>query len=291
MGCQFRNFVFTSFKEELIPNMEKFEYVIMGREICPDTGRHHLQGYAETKNAMRLNGIKEALGDNSAHIEKRRGNQKQAIDYCKKDGDYTELGEPKRQGRRADLEKAAEEFIAGEKRHDQIVLDNPCIYAQYHRGLDKLEKSARRERQRDKTLQQLISPLNKNQSDVLDIAQNMNRRNVLWIIDREGGKGKSYLTTWMEYNRNALTLNNTDYKNSTYLYLDQDYVIFDLPRETEHINYGTIEAFTNLSFNSTKYEPEVKHCHAKVIVFSNNEPEITKLSADRWIIHSWNEIN
>lgn len=59
-------------------------YIICGAEVCPETGRHHWQGYAEVTRAMGIKGIKEVLGSNDVHLEPRRGSQQQAIDYCRK---------------------------------------------------------------------------------------------------------------------------------------------------------------------------------------------------------------
>ena len=43
-----------------------------------------------------------------AHIEPRRGSQQQAIEYCKKEGDWQDSGVAKRQGQRKDLEELRE---------------------------------------------------------------------------------------------------------------------------------------------------------------------------------------
>lgn len=72
-----------------ILNFEKFKYVVFGEEICPTTKRNHLQGYFELFNKQ---GKKTLLKDFEKHdvsmremfIFPRKGNQKQAVDYCKK---------------------------------------------------------------------------------------------------------------------------------------------------------------------------------------------------------------
>lgn len=50
----------------------------------------HFQGYVEFKNAIKFSSMKKKL--TRAHIEPRRGTAKQASDYCKKEGDFTETG-------------------------------------------------------------------------------------------------------------------------------------------------------------------------------------------------------
>jgi len=46
--------------------------------------------------------VKRAI--NNSHIESRRGSQQQAIEYCRKEGDFHEWGSPKNQGDRTDLQ-------------------------------------------------------------------------------------------------------------------------------------------------------------------------------------------
>lgn len=110
---QIINFCFTlnnySLDEELdilctsLPVM----YIIYGYEIGKN-GTKHLQGYCELNHKMRLNTIKKlGIGFERMHIEKRKGTQSQAIEYCKKDNDWIEYGTPKtlRQGQRNDLDE------------------------------------------------------------------------------------------------------------------------------------------------------------------------------------------
>lgn len=78
-------------------------YIVFGREVGANATRH-LQGYIELPQRARLNQIKDLLG-RRYHLEPRRGTAKQASDYCKKDGDFTEIGDLSRsnQGERTDL--------------------------------------------------------------------------------------------------------------------------------------------------------------------------------------------
>lgn len=84
---------FTSYDVSKPPvfNENVHEYLIYGKETCPTTGRQHLQGYIRYKNRKRFAGVKKELP--GAHIEGSRGSPKEASDYCKKDGDFTEFGQ------------------------------------------------------------------------------------------------------------------------------------------------------------------------------------------------------
>jgi hypothetical protein len=116
MTQRYRNIVFTHFNNTINDwkNCSILEYCIIGSEICPSTGKHHLQGYGELKNQTRLTSLKKSLPQ-GCHFERRFGSQKEAIDYCKKDNKWEEWGERKKQGNRIDRHKLKELARAGER--------------------------------------------------------------------------------------------------------------------------------------------------------------------------------
>lgn len=69
--------------EALLERLE-CKYIVYGREVCPNTGKEHLQGYVEFENAKTLEAVKKFMGSVRLHVEKRKGTAKQASDYCKK---------------------------------------------------------------------------------------------------------------------------------------------------------------------------------------------------------------
>lgn len=127
-----RNYMFTSFRSEKpSPDFDKITYMIYGEEKAPTTGNPHYQGYVEFTSTQRIAGAKKIFNDDTMHFDKRRGTQEQAIEYCKKDGVFTEHGYPTRQGRRTDLKKIIEE----NKTIEEIMDKEPQIYCQYRKGL------------------------------------------------------------------------------------------------------------------------------------------------------------
>lgn len=101
-----RNCVFTLnnyTEEEYETMMELGEYCIIGREVG-EQGTPHLQGYVEFKTPKRFTTLKNI--NPRVHWEQRRGTQEQAIEYCKKEGNFKERGEKKNQGARKDLDIA-----------------------------------------------------------------------------------------------------------------------------------------------------------------------------------------
>lgn len=101
-----RNWCFTinNWSEEDVAEIEKcdFKYCIYGKEIGKE-GTHHLQGYIEFTKVYKMGTIKKLL--TRAHLEQRKGTKEQARDYCKKENNFTELGEWGQQGKRTDLDK------------------------------------------------------------------------------------------------------------------------------------------------------------------------------------------
>lgn len=67
-------------------------YHVYGKELAPETGRPHLQGFVVFKNNKRLSALKKL--NNRVHWEAKVRNSTyvQASDYCKKDGDFVEFG-------------------------------------------------------------------------------------------------------------------------------------------------------------------------------------------------------
>ncbi len=61
------------------------KYCIYQIEECPNTKKRHLQGYFVFSARKRLDSVKKLLGDNTIHLEKRRGSHDEAKKYCSKD--------------------------------------------------------------------------------------------------------------------------------------------------------------------------------------------------------------
>lgn len=112
-------------------------------------------------------------------------------------------------------------------------------------------------------------------------------RKIHWYYDEEGGKGKTTLSKYLIYNYNASYVRNAKTADIAYSLKDNPkVVIFDLSRSNEdRINYGAIESVKDGLIFSSKYESKLKIFNSPhVIVFANTEPNLSKLSNDRWDI-------
>lgn len=118
-------------------------------------------------------------------------------------------------------------------------------------------------------------------------------RTIHWVFDKEGGAGKTTLAKHLclKYPNEVLYLTGkaADMKYGVTKHLEKNdlkIVLIDLTRSIENfVSYEGIEAIKNGIFYNTKYESGmvVFNC-PHVVIFANFEPELGKLSADRWNI-------
>jgi len=138
---------FTSF-EEVPPEPATegpgkwMEYLIVGKEVAPGTGREHWQGYLETCRRITMSELKRKPGFERAHLEPARGTAEQSVVYCSKDGNWIEWGEVKNTGERGrpDLTLACQQVLDGSLTVREVVMENPHLHAQYGRTLLAAER-------------------------------------------------------------------------------------------------------------------------------------------------------
>lgn len=128
---------------------KQMKYMVIGRELCPKTGREHWQGFVYWHNAKSFDQVQKYLAKRvSARIVPSNGSIDENIAYCTKDEDYEEFGERPAQGQRKDLESLAKDISEG-LTVDEIILERPVMYHQYGRTLNKLEDLAMMQRYRN----------------------------------------------------------------------------------------------------------------------------------------------
>lgn len=69
---------------------KKFFY---GKEVCPSSGKLHLQGFMSCNRKMRFNEVKK-LVPASLNFRFCKGNEKDNLQYCSKDNDFYEWEKP-----------------------------------------------------------------------------------------------------------------------------------------------------------------------------------------------------
>lgn len=133
------------------------------------------------------------------------------------------------------------------------------------------------------------------QQEIIDLLSTKpDPRKIYWINDSVGNNGKSYLTKYLFLKGKVLLADGKkadvfhqiakcfeDGKEATF-----QMVILDIPRhQQEFTNYALLEQIKNGLIMSGKYEGgtfafPIPH----VVVMSNQEPDYSKFSMDRWVV-------
>jgi len=141
---------YTSEDEEVVRTWEGVKYLVAGREIAPSTGTPHLQGFVVFVNARSLAALKKI--DGRIHWEAAVAFDK-AIEYCKKEGSYFEVGTPPMPAAAkgvagGELEKVRwKRIIEAAEADDQAWLreNEPRVYAEGERTISSIRKRCRAE--------------------------------------------------------------------------------------------------------------------------------------------------
>lgn len=261
------------------------KYLIFGKEVG-ESGTPHLQGFVVFKRSLRIVAAKQILG-RRAHLEPARGNNQQASDYCKKDGDFTEYGSiVSRQGTRTDFADFKTWVL--EQPHKPtaslIAAEFPSLFIRYGRILEWVD---------------LIYPIRFDVRGDLrpwqrhlesDLIQQPDDRKIIFVVDPVGGSGKSWFIKYWITKYPDLTQTLSVGKRDDLAYsIDESrrYFMFDLPRSSGgFLQYTILEQLKDRVVYSPKYGSRTKYLtHTPhVVVFTNEQPDPTKLSADRYII-------
>lgn len=125
------------------------------------------------------------------------------------------------------------------------------------------------------------------QRDLLDSLKDApSDRCVKWIVDLEGNRGKSRISTMLQNVAGAALFTDFNKNNIVFAYECQPVVVLDLPKCSDCEDprlYALIEGFINgMLFNHKYRSKQLLFTRPHVIVFSNEEPNRARLSADRW---------
>lgn len=260
-------------------------------EICPETGRLHLQGFVCFDRAMRMSALKRLHA--TAHWETMRGTLEDAEKYCSKEESRMPGKEPFKwgtrpaQGKRSDLADACDVMRnargGARRRLDALIEAAPDVYVKYMRGLEALARHYAHETpgfafQVPRVWQLALEKTLQSTPD---------DRSIVWICDPVGGSGKSsfiryYLT---KYPGSAAVLAGKVADMAYMWEADYGAAFFDLTRtqaeQADHL-YSFAESLKNGILVSSKYESRLKlFSPPHVIFFSNGPPSPGKWSLDR----------
>jgi Putative viral replication protein len=263
----------------LVPNTE---FLIYGREVG-ETGTPHLQGFVRFKNRLRFNQVAALLP--GCHLSVARDVYK-ASDYCRKDGDFEEFGElpAKASGKRSDIDFFKESVDNGNVLSLEDAMSfHTAVYAKYPRFVrEYLELKLTKKEEID------LYPLKDWQALVYDdIERSVDKRKIIFIVDVKGNSGKTWFAKYcLRFKSNVQYMRSGKKADMAHEFCSQTKVLFvDVCRskQAEYLQYDFLEEVKDGMLFSPKYESRVKKfCPPHVIVLMNEQPDMTKLSEDRY---------
>lgn len=290
---------------------DKIDFLIFGYEVCPETGRKHLQGYVETANGkvMRKFAVIKMLDrkcaaknctDSSLSMKECNGSKAQNIKYCAKcptkdpsvpEKDQVFLIEHRERGKgcngNAEFLAIMEDAKKGKSLTD-IVVEYPEVAIKHFNGLKAVAEITQEKVEKDELLEEYPSNVRMFgwQRDLVNlIAKPAPGRKILWFWSKEGGMGKSALATWMWIHMGAALFTNAKSADLAKAWKKEKIIVIDLTFSSEdHTNYAAMEAFKNGIVFSPKYESATKgRSRPWVVVFANRPPDVggQTLKADR----------
>lgn len=230
---------------------------VVGKEVGA-SGTPHLQGYFESKNGILFNTVKRLMP--RAYIKSAKGNLAQNYKYCTKDGNFITNIDPDLAACKP-VKETATEF-----RRRLVDMVVACEYK------DTQWKDW--------------------QQEVIDIVNGpVDGRAIHWYWDEKGNIGKSYLAKFLSLDDATIICDGKkdNIFNQVSAMIDNmvipKIVLLDIPRSLDHINYGAIEQLKNGCIYSGKYEGgKCIFPKPHVICFANVGPDISNMSADRWVV-------
>lgn len=265
-------------------------YIVYGYETGEE-GTPHLQGYVIFEAAKRFNQV-QALLPRGAHIEIKRGSPSQAAEYCKKGGLFTEEGTVPKQGVGGQFDNFVSWVHEYHREHGQkpsmrdICALFPSLFVRYGKRLEELIEYIVPSPELE------TAPLRDWQVQLHEIIVELepDNREILFFVDPDGGKGKSYFQRWMltRYPKRVqlLGIGKRDDIAHT-IDVAKDIFLVNVPRtDMDKLQYTILEQLKDRVVFSPKYNSTVKVLKRVpwVIVFSNENPDTSKMTMDRYVI-------
>lgn len=264
------------------------KYLIFGKEVG-ENGTPHLQGFVIFNASRTLLDTKLQLGGNRFHCEIARGTSEQARDYCKKDGEFEEFGTfPETKGKRTDWDRYVEyvKDLGRVPNKRELASTFPSLFARYEHACYEIAKA---------NLEQYkftdSGPRFGFQTRVCGrIEGEPNPRTIDFVVDEKGNSGKSWITQWAlsKYPDETQVL-SVGKRDDVAFAIDcsKRIFLFDVPRgDMQFFQYSLLEMLKNRIIHNNKYKSGTKYLDSVpyVAVFSNEMPDMEKLSEDRYNI-------
>lgn len=181
--------------EKYFENNDKIIYGIVGQEIG-ENGTPHLQGFLHYNMEPKKGGINfwkaEIPGGQRAHFETARGTDEQNKEYCEKEGVFIETGAPTEHSLWERILQTAKVNL-----EDALAIDAE-ISIKYFSQLQSIHNKYGGQK-----MEYHLEELRDWQKAAVRKLDNQTERGILFVVDLEGGKGKSALCRHLMTTRGA----------------------------------------------------------------------------------------
>lgn len=258
-------------------------YLVFGRETG-EQNTPHLQGYFILQTKHNLTWIKRRISDR-IHLEISRGTPLQASNYCKKDGDFEEFGELQSQGKRTDWERYRDwlKELDARPTEEEIAEAHPSLWGRYRSNTIAM---AQMYHPVTDMVPDTPLPWQTELARMLDL--DADDRRVLFVVDPEGGEGKSWFCRWMLMKkRSEVQVLGMGKRDDMAHMVDTHKRIFLLNvarKQMDLLQYSILEQLKDRLVSSPKYDSQMKTLlhQPHVVVFCNEIPDMERMTSDRY---------
>lgn len=292
----------------------KIKYIVFIQEKGAE-GTPHLQIYAQAFNVMSVKAWHTELGDRVANIVPT-DNPAAARSYCMgyqggqpKDGSdlstVEEYGKKPNQGKgaRNDIHSAVEELR--ETPLKECILtgsDHLNTYAQYHGFFNLVDSTFQSQRVFKRGREEHNEYLETRERQPWEyklkeiVEEDNDKRTIHWFFDPQGETGKTVNAKDLYYNHGAFYSTGGKAVDIAHAYNYEPIVVFNLVASADETTmtylYKVLEEFKDGIFSSGKYQSQTKAFPIpKVIVFSNNLPNMSKMKKNRLAVYDIIQLN
>jgi len=256
------------------------------------SGTPHLQGFVRFISQQRLSALKKL--DATAHWEVCKDPQS-AVKYCSKEdtriaGPWT-IGQPVGvQGKRKDIEVAVELVKSGTSMVD--VIDQMPGIVRYISHLERyaelsVNQAAKRQRREEK-VGAVLRPWQQELSEMLE--EPADGRHFCYIFESTGNVGKSWMASWLQSTKGAFWTRPGKIADLAHAYQREPIVVLDIVRTNVEGAVANVYGFTESLLDGSIFSPKYGSCvktftPPHVVIFSNDPPDYTKMSRDRYVVY------
>jgi len=263
------------------------KYLIFAREIS-ESGTPHLQGFVLFKSNQTRHSLRKLWP--RAHFEPAKAASHVAAAYCKKDHDFEEFGScPAAPQGRTNLYRDFRDWVATHGTRPtmaEVAAEYPSIFLTSGRVQSFIDFLYPHNPAVDGELRPYQEGLR------LRLEAEASPRKIIFVVDPVGNSGKSWFVDKYTSTHDDTQILSVGRREDLSFAVDERkrVFLFDLPRSScEFLPYTLLEQLKDKRIFSNKYESRMKQLEKTphVAVFTNEYPDMQKLSSDRYEIIEW----